>query len=63
MAKGKYKVGDKVLFTFLSQPLEGIILEELKGSTPFTQYSKRYLITDGRTKYPTTVENIKNKIK
>jgi len=63
MAKNKYKVGDKVKFTFLGESLKGVI-EQVKNEKPIgSKYSEKYWIFDGNYTYPISYENIKSLIK
>jgi len=63
MGKRKYKVGDKVEFHFLGERLKGVI-EKIEAKEMYLSKNKvRYMIFDGRYRYPLPVENIKNLIK
>lgn len=57
----KYNIGDKVKFLFLTAPHIGTVLEYQKFDTHGTE-RPRYLISDGKYKYPTPVEHIIEKI-
>lgn len=57
----KYKVGEKVKFLFLTAPHIGIILEYNQFDTHGVE-RPRYLISDGKYKYPTPIESIVEKI-
>jgi hypothetical protein len=63
MGKKKYKVGDKVEFHFLGEPLKGVI-EKIEMKEMYLSKNKvSYTIFDGKYRYPLPVENIKNLIK
>jgi hypothetical protein len=63
MARKKYKIGDKVNFTFLGENLEGVIEKIEEKEIYHTQDKVRYTIFDGEYKYPMPVENIKGVLK
>jgi len=61
--KVKYKVGDKVEFHFLGEPLIGVI-ENVEAKEMYLSNNKvRYMIFDGKYRYPLPVENIKSLVK
>ena len=62
MAKKKYKVGDKVRFTFLGESLKGVIEQVKKEKPVASKYNEKYWIFDGTHRYPTSYENIKSLI-
>lgn len=55
--KAKYKVGDKVQFTFAGCPEVGTIIEVEKSKTSIS-----YIIQDIKYKYPTTQSEIQKKL-
>jgi hypothetical protein len=55
------KVGDKVSFTFLGEPEEGII-EEIRPLSYGTDQELRYFINSGKHKYPIKKKDIQNKL-
>lgn len=63
MAKNKYKVGDRVKFTFLGESLKGVIEQVKKEKPVASKYKVKYWIFDGDYRYPTSYENIKSLIK
>jgi len=63
MAKKSFKVGDTVKFTFLGEPLKGIIESIKKEKLIYSTYKLKYWIFDGKHRYPTAYENIKSKVK
>jgi len=67
MARVKYKIGDKVNFTFLGVPEVGLI-ENIEKKTvdyykSFSKYNEVYTVNDGKYKYPVAYENIKDRVK
>ena len=63
MARVKYKIGDKVSFSFLGKYEEGVIEEINKGKFLFSKHNIKYTINDGKYKYPVSYENIERKLK
>ena len=63
MARKKYKIGDRVKFTFLGESLKGVIEEVKKEKPVASKYNEKYWIFDGTHRYPTSYENIKSLIK
>lgn len=63
MGKKKYKVGDKVEFHFLGEPLKGTIEKIDPKLMYFSKDNIRYMIFDGKYRYPLPIENIKGLIK
>jgi hypothetical protein len=57
----KLKIGDKVNFDFLSEPLVGII-EEIRPLSYGVDQEERYFINDGSHRYPIKKENIQGKL-
>jgi uncharacterized protein YkvS len=63
MARKKYKVGDKVEFHFLGEPLKGVVEKIEKKETFVAKDKTKYTIFDGKYRYPLPLENIKSLIK
>tara|TARA_R110000822_G_scaffold12765_1_gene45941 strand:- start:102 stop:278 length:177 start_codon:yes stop_codon:yes gene_type:complete len=57
----KLKIGDKVNFDFLSEPLVGVI-EEIRPLSHGIDQEDRYFINDGKHLYPIKKVNIQGKI-
>jgi len=63
MEKRKYKVGDRVEFYFLGESLKGVI-EKIETQEMFlSKDNLKYIIFDGKYRYPLPIENIKSLIK
>ena len=63
MGKRKYKVGDRVEFYFLGESLKGVI-EKIETQEMFlSKDNLKYMIFDGKYRYPLPIENIKSLIK
>jgi len=63
MGKRKYKVGDRVEFYFLGESLKGVI-EKIETQEMFlSKDNLKYIIFDGKYRYPLPIENIKSLIK
>ena len=59
MGLKKYKVGDKVYFTFLGESLKGTVEEIRKEKPHISKYGIKYWVFDGKHRYPTSYENMK----
>ena len=57
----KLKIGDKVNFDFLSEPLVGVI-EEIRPLSYGMDQEDRYFINDGKHLYPIKKANIQEKL-